>query len=194
MSFFSFQLVFILVGQNDLCKLACTHNGTLPHFNGIDGNYRALTAQEFANNVKKGLDVLMKGLPRTLVSLILPPDPTLQMEAFHRPLACHLASKVICPCVDGPSSISRKQMLSTLKEYRDALKEMLDEEEYNRYNDFTVVIQPAMENLKIPKNYVSFFGIHKSFLPDLSYLSSDCFHPSQKLQALCEYLPSIVAF
>ena len=175
------------MGQNDLCKLSCVHNGTLPHFNGIDGNSKAQTAQEFANNVRRGLDVLMKGLPRTFVSLILPPDPTLAMEAFHRPLACHLASKVICPCVDGPSSISRQQMLSTIDEYHEALNQMLEEEEYNRYNDFTVVIQPGLKNLMIPKNYVSFFGVHKSFLPDLSYLSSDCFHPSQKLQALCKF-------
>ena len=28
------------------------------------------------------------------------------------------------------------------------------------------------------------FFTYRSFLPDLSFLSSDCFHPSQKLQAL----------
>ena len=28
------------------------------------------------------------------------------------------------------------------------------------------------------------FSTYRSFLPDLSFLSSDCFHPSQKLQAL----------
>ena len=31
-------------------------------------------------------------------------------------------------------------------------------------------------------------GIYKTFLPDLSYLAPDCFHPSQKLQALCKIL------
>ena len=59
-------------------------------------------------------------------------------------------------------------------------------EGYDKYDDFAVVIQPGLKDLKLPKNYVNFFGIHKSFLPDLSYLSSDCFHPSQKLQALCK--------
>ena len=49
-----------------------------------------------------------------------------------------------------------------------------------------MVILPGLSNLKLPKNQVTFFGIHKSFLPDLSYLSSDCFHPSQKLHALCK--------
>ena len=42
-------------------------------------------------------------------------DPTLIMEAFHRPLVCHLSSKVICPCVDGPNSIGRNHMLKVMK-------------------------------------------------------------------------------
>ena len=63
----------MLIGQNDLCKLSCVHNGTLSHFGGIDGNSQPQTAAQFAHYVKKGLNVLMKGLPRTIVSLILPP-------------------------------------------------------------------------------------------------------------------------
>ena len=116
------KLVFILIGHNDLCKLSCIHNGTL---NGIDANNNPQTAKDFAQNVKRALDVLMKGLPRTHVSLILPPDPTLTMEAFHRPLVCHLASKVICPCVDGPSSRGRQQMLNVLEEYHQGLENMV---------------------------------------------------------------------
>ena len=42
---------------------------------------------------------------------LFPLDPTLIMEAFHRPLVCHLSSKVICPCVDGPNNIGRNHML-----------------------------------------------------------------------------------
>ena len=61
----------VLVGQNDLCKLACIHNGTLDQFHG--GNNRPQSAKEFSNNIKKGLDTLMKGLPKSLVALILPP-------------------------------------------------------------------------------------------------------------------------
>ena len=65
------QLVTVLIGQNDLCKLSCIHDGTLAQFDG--GNNRPQTPEEFANNVKKGLDTLMKGLPKTLVALMLPP-------------------------------------------------------------------------------------------------------------------------
>jgi hypothetical protein len=79
-------------------------------------------------------------------------------------------------------------MLKILGQYHQALYDLVEDEDYDKYDDFTVVIQPGLKNLKLPKNYVTFFGMHKSFLPDLSYLSSDCFHPSQKLQALCKYL------
>jgi hypothetical protein len=51
--------------------LSCIHDGTLAQFDG--GNNRPQTPEEFANNVKKGLDTLMKGLPKTLVALMLPP-------------------------------------------------------------------------------------------------------------------------
>ena len=47
------------------------------------------------------------------------------MEAFHRPLVCHLTSKVICPCVDGPQSIGRLQMLKFVEEYRQALYDLV---------------------------------------------------------------------
>ena len=80
-------------------------------------------------------------------------------------------------------------MLKVLNEYHQALKELIENEGYDQFDDFSVVLQPGLKDLALPKNYVSFLGIHKSFLPDLSYLSADCFHPSQKLQALCKYYP-----
>ena len=59
------------IGQNDLCKLGCVQNGTLPQFDA--GNHRSQTPKEFSENVKKVLDKLMRGLPKSLVALILPP-------------------------------------------------------------------------------------------------------------------------
>ena len=47
------------------------------------------------------------------------------MEAFHRPIVCHLTSKVLCPCVDGPKSIGRLQMLQLMEEYRQALYDLV---------------------------------------------------------------------
>ena len=70
-----FQLIFLLIGQNDLCKLACIHNGTLHQFD--NGNIQFQRSEEFAQNIKRGLDKLMRGLPKSLVALILPPGKVL---------------------------------------------------------------------------------------------------------------------
>ena len=51
-----------------------------------------------------------------------------------------------------------------------------------------MLAQPGLKDLAIPRKFANLFGIYKTFLPDLSYLAPDCFHPSQKLQALCKIL------
>ena len=56
-------------------------------------------------------------------------------------------------------------ILSVLDEYHQALIDLVEKEGYDKYNDFAVVIQPGLKDLKVPKNYVNFFGVHKSFLP-----------------------------
>ena len=45
-----------------------------------------------------------------------------------------------------------------MKEYHEALFDLVEEEGYDKYNDFAVVIQPGLKNMKLPKNYVNFFG------------------------------------
>ena len=60
------------------------------------------------------------------------------------------------------------------------------DDRYQDYDDFTVLVQPGLEDLSIPRKFANLFGIYKTFLPDLSYLAPDCFHPSQKLHALRE--------
>jgi len=58
------QLLFVLVGQNDLCRLSCNTNTT---------EINPQTPAEYANNVGVALDRLAEELPRTFVALILPP-------------------------------------------------------------------------------------------------------------------------
>jgi hypothetical protein len=63
-----FQLIVILVGQNDLCRLSCFTNSSQDPFPaGVQ------SPKDFARNVKLGLDKLMEELPKTLIALILPP-------------------------------------------------------------------------------------------------------------------------
>ena len=118
--------------------------------------------------------------------------------------------------MDGPDRIGKEEMKEFVESYRDELIELVrvnymtnkfdiiklqhfvqeDEnglfysqamdDRYQDYDDFTVLVQPGLEDLSIPRKFANLFGIYKTFLPDLSYLAPDCFHPSQKLHALCE--------
>ena len=48
------------------------------------------------------------------------------MEAFNRPLVCHMTSKFLCPCVDGPFSLGRQEMQNRVQLYRQALIDMVN--------------------------------------------------------------------
>lgn len=52
-------------------------------------------------------------------------DPSVTMEAFNRPLVCHMTSKFLCPCVDGPFSLGRQEMQNRVQLYRQALINMV---------------------------------------------------------------------
>ena len=57
-----------MIGQNDLCQLTCKHNSS-----SSDKSTRIQSPRKFGRNVKRAIDRLYKNLPRTLVSVILPP-------------------------------------------------------------------------------------------------------------------------
>ena len=57
-----------MIGQNDLCQLTCKHNSSL-----YEKSSRIQSPRKFGRNVKRAIDRLYKNLPRTFVSVILPP-------------------------------------------------------------------------------------------------------------------------
>ena len=63
------QLITIMVGQNDLCRLTCKTNssGNKRKSSGIQ------SAKKFARNVKRAVDKLYKNVPKAVVNIILPP-------------------------------------------------------------------------------------------------------------------------
>merc|ERR1719281_777445 len=107
-----------MIGQNDLCQLTCKHNSS-----SYEKTSRIQSPRKFGRNVKRAIDRLYKSLPRTFVSVILPQDPRFVLELFNRPLVCHLSSKVLCPCMDGPNRLGKDEMEEFVEGYRDALSE-----------------------------------------------------------------------
>ena len=52
-------------------------------------------------------------------------DPRFILELFNRPLVCHLSSKVLCPCMDGPDRLGKDEMEETIESYKDVLYELV---------------------------------------------------------------------
>ncbi len=162
------------MGQNDICRLSCKENAT----------------EAFVSNVREALDYLQENLPSTLVNLVQPFDPAFYLEAFHRPVGCRLASRIACPCLEGPEAAGRTVTEKAVEEFREGLRKLVDQGRYERKGHFRVVLQPALEGIALPEATadedidVPPFG--RSF-KDLSYLAPNCIYPSQKLQALSKY-------
>ena len=52
-------------------------------------------------------------------------DPSLILSAFNKPLVCHIATRVLCPCVDGPDAIGKAKMMQHLRQYRQAMTDLV---------------------------------------------------------------------
>lgn len=163
------NLITIQIGNGDICKSTCFSNQT-----------QSITSKEFILNVREALDLLKDDLPRTLVNLIPPIDPMIYSEAINRPVACHLTAKLFCPCVFDHIAIPKEKVNQILKDFRAEMRKLVDSGVYDRTEDFTVVLQPGLDDMTLPKTSKTFFGHH---FVDLSYLAPNCIYPSQKLQA-----------
>jgi len=165
------KVITVAVGHNDLCKFSCSAD---------NNETKDISPEEYAENVIEALDYLSREMKRTFVNLLPPADPTFVLAASHKPLACHLASRVFCPCIDGPKKLNHDQMSEKTRLFRDALNKAVSDGRYDNYDDFAVVTQPALEELIIPSTGEA---LGREW-PDLSYMAPNCLYPSQKLHAL----------
>jgi hypothetical protein len=56
---------------------------------------------------------------------VQPLDPSFYTAAFHRPVGCRLASKIFCPCVEGPNSMPREVVADVVEGYREGLRKLV---------------------------------------------------------------------
>lgn len=81
-----------------------------------------------------------------------------------------------CPCIVGSKyERNRKRYTKIFKNWRKKVEEVVSREEFNNQN-FTVNLQPFVKNLEFP--------LKSDGNTDFSYMSTDCFHLSQKGYAL----------
>lgn len=88
------------------------------------------------------------------------------------PSECEATHHFECPCIFGfRYDKVRLRYFRIIEKWQEITEQIANLEEFNR-DDFTVVNQPFLRNLIFPRK--------PNGLNDFTYMSTDCFHLSQK--------------
>ncbi|CAF0724936.1 unnamed protein product [Rotaria sp. Silwood1] len=149
------KLVTFFIGGNDLCSYCKATDRFSP------ANY--------ANNIKRALDILKARMPRTLVNFVTVLNVA-ELKDLHEGVRCQTLQNFMCDC--GVDKKTRDQIRVANIDYQRETTALIDSGIYDTSDDFTVVRQPFMEHMKVP--------VTSGGSADFSYFSPDCFHFSQK--------------
>nr|XP_009674588.1 PREDICTED: phospholipase B1, membrane-associated [Struthio camelus australis] len=158
----TWKLVTLFIGGNDLC--------------GYCRDPIRYSPENYTYNIQIALDMLHREVPRAFVNLVtILSIASLQELYAEKSISCpRLIMRSLCPCVlnyDGNSS-EFNTLISFNKKYQERTRQLVESGRYDTREDFTVVLQPFMMNVSMPKT--------QEGLPDSSYFAPDCFHFSQK--------------
>ncbi|XP_078256068.1 phospholipase B1, membrane-associated-like [Rhinoraja longicauda] len=159
------KIITLFVGGNDLCDYC--------------KNRTEFSPDNFIKNIREVLDILHSEVPRAFVNLvtvlyIIPLRELFTDTQVNCPI---ILLRLLCKCVVNPANNSTQlNELKTLnREYQRRTHVLIDSGRYDSREDFTVVIQPFLEDIEMPRD--------KNGVPDKSYFAPDCFHFSVKLHA-----------
>ncbi|KAK2194108.1 hypothetical protein NP493_2g07027 [Ridgeia piscesae] len=157
------KITTLFIGGNDLCAYCKNREGR--------------SAEKYAENIMKALDVLQKDVPRMLVQVVVMFDVS-PLRFLQDGFLCELLQDKFCHCaLDGAT---RGELRPVQLQYYEALKQLIEVSgRYDQKEDFTVVLQPFMRDWLPPKDKYGDF--------DRSYFSLDCFHPGRKLHQSMAY-------
>ena len=150
------KMLTVFIGGNNLCEY-CTDPRSSP--------------ENFKADVEAALDILLAETPKMFVSLLTIFRMDFINEMTLTP-TCKMAQQSICPCVKKTDQESIDRLAEVTKSYRECLRELVDSGIYDVREDFTVVIQPYLENSDPPRV--------DDGTVDMSYFAPDCFHYSRK--------------
>lgn len=103
-------------------------------------------------------------------------DLKILIEFINRPLKCYINNLFVCPCLIGERfKRYRENYIGLMRKWQDVEMEVANLDEFNT-NDFTVVVQPFSRDFIFPKT--------ANGVTDYTLLSEDCFHFSQKGNAM----------
>ncbi|KFP76921.1 Phospholipase B1, membrane-associated, partial [Apaloderma vittatum] len=159
------KLITVQIGNNDLCNYCKDPD----HY----------SAANFSRRIQETLDILHEqasAVPKALVSLVEMVDlPALRQIFMDTQVQCPTyMADYLCSCVlmGEENSPNLTMVREATRAYQLGIQRLLESGRYDTNENFTVIIQPFLQNIKIP--------LDQDGHPDISYFSPDCFHPSQK--------------
>ncbi|XP_014805943.1 PREDICTED: phospholipase B1, membrane-associated [Calidris pugnax] len=156
------KVITLFIGGNDLCDFCKDPVRYSP--------------ENYTNNLQEALDMLHREVPRAFVNLVTILSITSLRELYTTPNnGCpKWLMRDLCPCVVNPTDNSNefKKLVYFNRKYQERTRQLVESGRYDTTDDFTVVMQPFLTNVKMPKT--------PEGLPDRSYFAPDCFHFSQK--------------
>ncbi|XP_017773375.1 PREDICTED: phospholipase B1, membrane-associated-like [Nicrophorus vespilloides] len=154
------KLITIMIGPNDFCSRICRSSNM----------EQELSKHE--DHIVQVLRTIRDNLPRTIVNLIPSMDTFALKRIRNKPAECYLTHSAECSCVFGVlHQKNRAKYRHFIQRWQNKDVEIASRKEFQR-DDFSVVPQILTINMSIPLKTDNDF--------DLSYLSADCFHFSQK--------------
>lgn len=94
-----------------------------------------------------------------------------------KPKECISSNHFECPCIFGfKYGGLRQRYFNTMVKWQQVTAEVPELDEFNKKDDFAVINQPFLRNVKFPRK--------SNGNNDYSYMSVDCFHLSQKGYAI----------
>ncbi|XP_028941137.1 phospholipase B1, membrane-associated, partial [Antrostomus carolinensis] len=155
------KLITLFIGGNDLCKFC--------------NNPVHYSPENYTYNLQIALDILHREVPRAFVNLVTVLSIASLRELHTSENTCpKLLMRLLCPCVVNPKDNSNelKKLVYFNRRYQERTRQLVESGRYDTTDDFTVVVQPFLMNVNMPKT--------QEGLPDSSYFAPDCFHFSQK--------------
>ncbi|XP_017311278.2 phospholipase B1, membrane-associated isoform X1 [Ictalurus punctatus] len=157
------KLITVFTGVSDLCQYCMDQNNLSP--------------QNYSHHLMKALDLLHKEVPRVLVNVLTVPEMEVLRMVKKSSLGCSFFPRDVCPCLmtpgDNSSALTELKLIN--QEYQTEMTKLISGERYDGHEDFTVVLQPFLQNTTFP--------LDKEGNPDLSYFTLDCFHFSERAQS-----------
>ncbi|XP_068088852.1 phospholipase B1, membrane-associated-like isoform X2 [Hyperolius riggenbachi] len=156
------KLLTIFIGGNDLCGVC---NDPIFH-----------SPENFVYRIKQALDYLQQKVPRMFVNLVTMLEiwPLKELYEDRRTSCPPRLMSALCGCVvtSPDDSVEMATLKKINQQYQVKTHQLVETGIYDKTDNFTVVVQPFIEHLEIPRN--------EEGVPDRSYLAPDCFHFGHK--------------